>query len=112
MPLVLWEENTFGVTNPEAAALVLDSWNFPQDQTVGLRCQYQPDHAPRSNRFSRMLNIACGIAEKAGYPLPGEAGYWSFEEDCLAEAELTLNHVKSATGYVKDKFGRILKAVA
>lgn len=112
LPLLMWEENTFGTTNPKMADYVMESWSFPEMQLAGLRFQYQPELAPEGSQQARLLNIACGIAEKLGKAIPGEAGYWEMEEAAFASAGLDTGDVKSATGRSSQKLKRLLKALA
>lgn len=111
LPLLDWEKAKFGTTNADASAYLLEAWDFTEEICVGLRHQYNPDYAHKANRYARMLNIAGGIAEKVGKPMPGESSYWIHSEDVFEEAEVNANQVKSATGYVSEKLKKILKAV-
>ena len=111
IPLLMWEQDIFGTSNPQTSDFVLESWSFPEEQLVGMRYQYEPDLAPGGNVFARMLNIAGGVAEKMGKEMPGEASYWNLDDSCFSEAGLTSANVKSATGYASEKLKLILKAL-
>ncbi|MEM9158439.1 MAG: HDOD domain-containing protein [Verrucomicrobiota bacterium] len=111
IPVLMWEQDVFGSTNPQMADYVLDSWSFPERQLIGVRYQYQPELAPDGSRFAWMLNLAGGIAEKIGAPLPGETSYWSEGESCVNEAGITSNQLKSATGAASEKLKALLKAM-
>lgn len=110
-PIAMWEENVFGTTNPKVADYVMENWDFPELQLAGVRFQYQPELAPEGSRYARMLNIACGIAEKLGKGIPGESSYWEMDSSFYAEAGLDEGDVKSATGRASEKLKRLLKAL-
>lgn len=110
-PLLDWEAEVFDTTNPEAADLVLRSWNFPEPQLDALRSQYDPDNLSEGNRFGRMLNIACGIAEKVGHSVPGESSYWNRDDDVLVEASVARADVKSITGRVSASMKGIIESL-
>ena len=100
-PLLDWEKETLGITNPEAATLVLESWNFPETAIQALQFQYAPDLAPSGSRFARLLNIAGAIAEHLGKGVPGETSYWNVTNDCLADADLDGSDVREACKVAK-----------
>ncbi|PTX90867.1 HDOD domain-containing protein [Opitutus sp. ER46] len=87
-PLDTWEMETVGIDNCAAAAMVLGEWRFPQPTIDAIREHYRPH--PTATPMAALLNIACGAAEKAGYPLPGEITYWD-----VTPAKLELAHVDS-----------------
>jgi len=72
-PLDQWEQEVAGVDNATAAGVVLESWRFPEATTAAVRSQYRPsDGGP----LGKALNLACGLAETAGFALPAEQSYW------------------------------------
>lgn len=111
LPLLMWEQDVFGSTNPQMVEQVMESWGFPERLLVGIRYHYQPDLAPDVNRYAYMLNLAGMIAEKIGKPLPGEGSYWNDEEESLAAAGLNRQQLKTAIGASSEKLKQLLKAL-
>jgi len=111
-PLLDWEMESLGVTNPEAATIVLESWNFPESAIDALKFQYTPDLAPSENRLARLLNIASGIAEHLGKGAPGESAYWNLSNDCLAEVDLSVSDVREAYKSAKQKVELLTEELA
>jgi len=72
--LMKWESQALGMTNCEAASIILKEWRFPFATIAAIRDHYlqQPD----PSLLADMLNVAAGAAERAGYPFPGEKEYW------------------------------------
>lgn len=69
-----WESQALGMTNCEAAAIILKEWRFPFATIAAIRDHYlqQPD----PSLLADMLNVAAGAADRAGYAFPGEKEYW------------------------------------
>ena len=87
--LLTWEENILGCTNPDVAALILESWHFPASITEPIKQHYMT--APLSGEHGQvtlLLNLASGIACDLGFALPGEANYWELTDEKLATAGL------------------------
>ena len=111
-PLLDWENEMLGITNPEAATVVLESWNFPETAIQALRFQYTPDLAPTGNRFARLLNIAGAIAEHLGKGVPGESSYWNVSNDCLADVDLDVADVREAYKVAKSRVEALAEELA
>lgn len=72
--VIAWEGTVFGMSNAAVAAMILDEWKFPAGVVAPVRDQYQPqDSEPEFQRASLVVNVAAGLAVKAGYGMPGEA---------------------------------------
>lgn len=70
-----WEGQFVGMTNCEAAAVILKEWRFPVTTIEGIHHQYlSTAGAPP---LAQLLNLAAGAAERGGYALPGESEYWA-----------------------------------
>ena len=81
-----WEGSKFGVDNCEVAALILEEWRFPREVSAALRVQYLTRAADYENQLAALLNVAGGIARKAGHSLPGEEIWWTPVEEKLRAA--------------------------
>lgn len=110
LPLIDWEENNFGLTNPTVAGFILSSWNFPEETALTIQYQYTPKEATRTLPLIHLLNLANGIALRIGKGIHGESSYWENWEshlpktglnnkefaDSVVEIETTLNRVIAA----------------
>ncbi|MBD5782328.1 HDOD domain-containing protein [Pelagicoccus sp. NFK12] len=111
-PLLLWEEENLGVTNPEAAAIVLDAWNFPEGAIEALRYQYTPDEAPEKNVHAYLLALSGAIAEHLGRGTPGEKSYWTITQGRLKESGLDIKDVRAALQEVKQRLEKLSEELA
>lgn len=97
LPLVDWESNNFGITNPTVAEYILDSWNFADETTATIRYQYNPEDTQRTLPMINMLNLANGLAERIGKGLCGESTYWEHPETQLPRTGLSAEELDEAT---------------
>ncbi len=111
-PLLLWEEESLGVTNPEAAAIVLEAWHFPELAIEALRYQYTPDEAPEKNLHAHLLALSGAIADHLGKGAPGEKSYWTITQHRLKEAGLDIKDVRAATKQVKARIEELSAELA
>ena len=109
-PLGEWEIGFVGLTNCEAAGIILDMWHFPSKTIAAIRDHYAPTAA--SAELTRLLNIAAGVAERCGHGLPGEYYYWDLSPARLADAGLDAAAVDAATRHALQLFGPIRAALA
>ncbi|HEY0967474.1 MAG TPA: HDOD domain-containing protein [Opitutaceae bacterium] len=83
-PVNAWESERFGLTNLDAATVILEAWNFPSEAITAISSHYQPGgkHLP----LIHMLNLAAGATEFLGLGLPGETIFWESNQDSYAKA--------------------------
>jgi len=74
--LEAWEQESWGITNCQAAEQILLHWRLPRETVIAIRHHYHPGHL--HNPIIHMLNLAAGAAEQERMGLPGESGYWQF----------------------------------
>ena len=84
-----WEKETFGLTATEVTVALLTHWKFPAEIIGALRGYHNPLADSESNVGACVLNLACGLAARAGCDLPGEADDWVFSPATLTLAGLT-----------------------
>ena len=77
-PIDEWEMESIGINNCSAAAVVLEAWQFPAVTINTIRDHYRP--GSESQPMSHALNLAAGVADEAGFALPGEGCYWGNPE--------------------------------
>lgn len=108
-PLAEWETEAFGLSNCEAAAVVLEGWRFPALTIAAIRDHYAPAAA---SSLARCLNLAAGAAERCGHGLPGEVGYWDVEGETLLASGIGMAQLDDATRRALELFGPVRMAVA
>jgi HD-like signal output (HDOD) protein len=109
--LVEWEEEHFGLNNPQAAGFLLSTWNFPADTIDAIQNQYTPEAATQS-KDAAMLNLAALIAENLGKALPGESKYWESAETYLQQLGLNGAHLEEAQEYAEKALESVIASVA
>ncbi len=108
--LAAWETAYVGMTNVEAAAMILDEWRFPTDTVEAIRDHYLEE--PSAFALTHLLHLAAGAAERRGMGLPGEGRYWDVTPEKLAAAGLTAAQFEAALGKAFDQFQSVRSAVA
>jgi len=109
--LVEWEEEHFGLNNPQAAGFLLSTWNFPAETIDAIQNQYTPETATQS-KDATMLNLAALIAENLGKALPGESKYWKSAEIYLQQLGLNSADLEEAQEYAEEALESVLASVA
>jgi HD-like signal output (HDOD) protein len=109
-PLTDWESTTFGWTNCEAAALVLEAWRFPASLVASVRDHYSCGE--NATPMAHLLNLAAGAAERCGHGLPGEYPYWDSTPEKLAATGVDERTLDEATREALEAFGPVRAAVA
>lgn len=109
-PIDEWEAELVGIDNCMAAATVLEEWRFPQQTVHAIRDHYRP--RAESVAMAHLLNIASGVGEREGYPLPGEQTYWEAPAAKQAVAAIDDAEIERATMVARDHFERARQAIA
>ena len=87
----LWEQNTFGITNPEAAQTVLTAWRFPNTITEPLRHQYSTTLTTAGyGKLAMLLHVARALAADQGFGLIGERDHEGLGEPILRALDITV----------------------
>jgi len=107
--LAEWESGVIGLSNCEAAAIILESWRFPSLTVQAILEHYQPQ--PAATAMASLLNLAAGAAERAGHGLPGEDGYWAEPALRWTATGLEASQVEHAMRHALDAFGPIRAAL-
>jgi HD-like signal output (HDOD) protein len=106
-----WEMAYLGMTNCDAAALILRAWRFPSDIVAGIRDHYLIGARPPAG-LAVTLNIAAGVAARCGFDLPGEGEYLELTAEKLAAAGLTEAAVNDAMVRTLYAFNHLRLALA
>ncbi len=104
-----WETICLGLTNVEACGIVLSEWRFPAETIEAARDQYLAVASPFP--LSNLLNLAAGSAERSGYGLPGETGYWEITPEKLASVGVALPQLEEAVACALENFQKLRSAV-
>lgn len=109
-PLLEWEAATFGCTNLDAGALVLEAWRFPSAMVAAVRDHYGCGES--ESVLTPLLNLAAGAAERCGHGLPGEYPYLDPTPDKCMAAGVDAALLDEATRTALEAFGPVRAAVA
>jgi len=88
--LELWEQNSFGITNPEAAQTILTAWRFPNTITEPLRQQYSTTLTTAGHgKIALLLQVSRALAAQQGFGLIGERDQDGLSETTLRALDIT-----------------------
>lgn len=107
-----WEGNIFGVDNCEVAALILDVWRFPLELSGSIRAHYLTRPGDFDSPLGVLLNVANGLAQRAGRSFPGEACWWEITGEKLAAARLTEEELEPLMAATETAFAAAMAALA
>ena len=104
-----WERSAFGITNTEAASIILKAWRFPSEVVVAIGDHYAPQghHMP----LTHLLHLAAGMASMLGHGLPGESGYWHESEEIYRKSGLDPREASSIIDHALSSFNRLMQTV-
>ena len=102
------EKELFGMDSCEAAALLLEAWGFQSEIVRGMREVSDPEPA---ERMSEVLQLAAGLAERAGYGLPGEFFEWTLSPEKMEFLGLTGPAVEEAVKKASKQFLAVRSAI-
>jgi len=108
--LGVWETNAFGITSPQATAMILEGWHFPGEIPRAIRDHRCPvgRHLP----FIHLLHIAARMADKLGYGLPCESAYWVDSEESWRKAGVDPRDTQRHVDRAFIAFDRLCRAMA
>lgn len=112
LPLIQWEENNFGITNPNVAGFILVSWNFTEETCHTIQYQYLPDSAPRKLPLIHLLNLANGLAERIGKGVHGESTYWENWQEHLPRTGLSADEFEQTAEDISSALDKVVNAFA
>lgn len=108
-PIDDWEMELVGMDNCAAAAIVLDEWKFPTTTSGSIREHYRPGSTSSGGAY--LLNISAGLAERAGYALPGEQTFWEITPAKLSAANLDEEQIERAVMIATERFEPAREAI-
>lgn len=104
-----WETATFGLSNPDAAAYILNHWRFSPHIFSAIRDHYLL--APTESKLAYLLNVAAGAADRCQHGLPGESGYWHPVEERCETLGVSEEQVDEATRQALINFGPVRASI-
>ncbi len=102
-----WEQSVFGMTNPEASAIILKAWKFPQEIATAIEGHYTPEG--RNVPLTDLLNLAAGMAEVLGHGLGGEWSYWLDRDELFRKLGLEPKSANRIIDKALDSFNRLIR---
>ncbi len=99
------ETGLIGLTNCEAAAVILTEWRFPRTMIEAIKDHYAPD--TRVSTLATVLNLAAGAAERGGHGLTGETAYWLTTPEIFAAAGIEPEQMEDILRQALEIFGQI-----
>lgn len=105
-----WETQFVGMSNCEAAGVILQEWRFPMTTIGGIRDHYLT--APQPAPLAQLLNLASGLAERGGHGLPGESDYWAGGLPACRDLQLDEEQLEGALQQALELFGPLRQAVS
>ena len=105
-----WETQFIGMSNCEAAAVILKEWRFPLSTVGGIRDHYLT--ASGASPLAQLLNLASGAAERGGHGLPGESDYWTNSLAACRDLPLDEEQVDDSLRQALQMFGPLRDAVS
>lgn len=109
LPLADWELANIGISNVDAAAIILEEWNFPVATLQAIRGHYE---ASATDWLTLLLHLAACAAERCGHGCPGEAGYFELTPAKFEEAHLSQDQFDEAMRSALEAFGPMRVAVS
>ena len=104
--LFAWEKAHYGVTSPEATAMLLDHWRFPLEIAGAICTHPTPGTVAEFTAGAAILHLACSFAAEWGCVLPGEASLWRRDTVICGFAGLDESLIEGAVADARRQFSR------
>jgi HD-like signal output (HDOD) protein len=104
------ETGVVGLSNCEAAAVILHEWRFPPAIVDAIREHCAPSRC--APPLASLLNLAAGAAERCGHGLPGESCYWCIEPGFFDGAGITPEQLDEVMRRALESFGPVRASLA
>lgn len=107
-PLLEWEIESFGISNADAAALLMESWRLPESLIAAAKNHGQPQ---TTEPLPHLLRLGAAVAAQLGGGLPGESSYWANLADSLQELGVDADAFQACVHDVGTMFERVKWAI-
>jgi HD-like signal output (HDOD) protein len=104
--LFAWEKSVYGMTSPEATAVLLDHWRFPFEIAGAICTHPAPETAAEFTAGAASLHLACAIATEWGCTLPGETSLWRRDPAMCALAGVEEEMLEGIATDARKQFSR------
>ncbi|WP_283396984.1 HDOD domain-containing protein [Candidatus Pelagisphaera phototrophica] len=101
-PLLKWEQDSFGITNPALAGFLLSTWNYSPETVSAIQSQYGTNPSSPKNEAAIVLTLAGSLAE-LGRPLHGDSNYWISSEEHSEKLGLTAEDIEDTLDSVRTR---------
>ncbi len=104
-----WEREQWGITNVEAAEIILTHWQLPTKTSAAIRghCNPEQDENPRTH----LLHLAASCAAQRYECIAGEENYWSTDEVVLERNGLTIEELDQACDRAAERYRKLRVAI-
>lgn len=109
VPLTEWELAHVGISNVDAAVMILEEWNFPVATLQAIRGHYDTSE---TDWLTMLLHLAVCAAERCGHGCPGERTYFELTPEKLAEAHMDQDQFDAAMRSALEEFGPLRMTLA
>ncbi|MES1168199.1 MAG: HDOD domain-containing protein [Oleiharenicola lentus] len=108
-PVDEWETTHWGLSNCEAAEIILKDWRLPHETALAVRHHYKPEG--KHNPVIHLLALSASAAYDRFQGLPGEEGYWNATEENFRKAGVDLKAFQLAGEKAQRAFARLEAAL-
>jgi len=108
LPLLAWETEMFGLTNTEAAGVLMEKWKLPAELVHAVKTHCESEGAAP---LPHLLRLGASVAIAAGAALPGEAVYWAEHDAIRDHLEIDDELLQACASEVEIGFQRVKHAL-
>ena len=108
LPLLAWETEVFGLTNTEAAGVLMEKWKLPAELVHAVKTHCESEWAAP---LPHLLRLGASVAAQLDAALPGEAVYWAEHDAIRDHLEIDDELIQACASEVEIGFQRVKHAL-
>ncbi len=108
LPLLAWETEMFGLTNTEAAGVLMEKWKLPAELVHAVKTHCESEGAAP---LPHLLRLGASVAAQLDAALPGEAVYWAEHDAIRDHLEIDDELIQACASEVEIGFQRVKHAL-
>ena len=108
LPLLAWETEMFGLTNTEAAGVLMEKWKLPAELVHAVKTHCESEGAAP---LPHLLRLGASVAAQLDAALPGEAIYWAEHDAIRDHLEIDDELLQACASEVEIGFQRVKHAL-
>ena len=108
LPLLAWETEMFGLTNTEAAGVLMEKWKLPAELVHAVKTHCESEGAAP---LPHLLRLGASVAAQLDAALPGEAVYWAEHDAIRDHLEIDDELLQACASEVEIGFQRVKHAL-